>query len=251
MLVFYIIAGVIITVILIGVMAFAAPAMVVVAAFSPEVDAYGIPKGWQAAWFDFSPRRTRYTVENDKGKWVLRAESKNSASAIYKEISVAPKDYPVLTWRWKVSNIIKKGDENRKEGDDYAARLYVSFEYRHDNTSLSEMLKRRVIKAVYGKELPGDAIVYVWANRLAKNKAVPNPDTDKAMMLAVESGPENVGVWISERRNVFEDYKNLFGIEPPRMAYIALMTDTDNTGEEVSAWYDGIIFHAGDGASAK
>ncbi len=56
-------------------------------------------------------------------------------------------------------------------------------------------------------------------------------------MIAVESGEKNVGKWVSEERNVFEDYKKLFGGEPPEAGGIAIMTDTDNTGESATAWY--------------
>ncbi len=203
----------------------------------------GIPRGWQAAWFDFCPRRTVYTVENEDGRRVIKASSRNSASAIYREVSLDPKAFPILMWRWKVSNIIRKGDERTKEGDDYAARLYVSFEARPVKMSFGEKLKRRMVKAVYGKELPGETIEYVWANRAPKNEAFPNPDTDKAMMVAVESGPENAGAWMPEARNVYEDYKRLFRAEPPRIIYIAIMTDTDNTGSKADAWYGDITFH--------
>lgn len=223
--------------------AFAASDGINIDNLSEDAAANGIPRGWQIAWFDFCPRRTIYTVENEKGKRVLKASSRNSASAIYREVSIDPKVFPILTWRWKVSNIIKKGNERAKEGDDYSARLYVSFEFRPGNISLAETLKRRMVKAVYGKELPGETIEYVWANKVPKGSFFPNPDTNKAIMVAAESGPENTGVWISEARNVYEDYKRLFGAEPPGIAYIAIMTDTDNTGEEAYAWYSDIFFH--------
>ncbi len=157
---------------------FAAPEIIDIDNLSRGTGANGIPIGWQTAWFDFCPRRTIYSIENEKGKPVLKASSRNSASAIYREVSIDPKVFPVLTWRWKVSNIIKKGNEYTKEGDDYSARLYVSFEFKPGNLSFGEMLKRRMVKAVYGKELPGETIEYVWANKLPKGSSFPNPDTD-------------------------------------------------------------------------
>lgn len=203
----------------------------------------GAPSGWESAAFNFSPRRTSYTIEKEDGNWLLKASSASAASAIYKEVSVDPKVYPILTWRWKVSNTLSKGDESTKEGDDYAARLYVSFSYRPGTATALERLKRGVIKSVYGKELPGESIVYVWANRLSRNSHLPNPDTEKAVMFAVESGQEKAGEWRIEGRNVYEDYRRIFGAEPPEIAFIGIMTDTDNTGEEALAWYDDIVFH--------
>lgn len=60
-------------------------------------------------------------------------------------------------------------------------------------------------------------------------------------MVVVESGNENVGKWVEEQRNVYEDFKMLFGEEPPTIGGIAIMTDTDNTGESAIAYYDDIM----------
>jgi hypothetical protein len=63
-------------------------------------------------------------------------------------------------------------------------------------------------------------------------------------MIAVESGAEHVGRWMIEERNLYADYKRLFAAEPPRIAGIALMTDTDNTGESAVAYYDDIVLRS-------
>ena len=39
-----------------------------------------------------------------------------------------------------------------------------------------------------------------------------------------------------------EDYRRAFGEDPPRIGAVAIMTDTDNTGEEAVAWYGAIRF---------
>lgn len=213
--------------------------------FSAETESNGIPRGWEEARFHSSPRHTNYTVVREGGNWFLKAESRKSASSLYKTVSLDLRDYPILSWRWKVDNTVKvkKGSEKTKAGDDYAARVYVTFEHKQDNISLMEMIERSLVKAVYGKELPGEAIEYVWADELIKGETFPNPDTDKAVMVVVESGPDKVGVWVAEKRNVYEDYKRLFGAEPPKINYVAIMTDTDDSGGEAVAYYDDIYFH--------
>jgi hypothetical protein len=60
------------------------------------------------------------------------------------------------------------------------------------------------------------------------------------MLVAVESGNGNAGKWVNEERNIYEDYRKFFGEEPPLLGAVALMTDTDNTGEEAVAWYGDI-----------
>ena len=57
------------------------------------------------------------------------------------------------------------------------------------------------------------------------------------MMIAVESGSAQTGRWVVEKRNVLEDYRRVFGTDPPKAGAIAIMTDTDNTGEEAVAYY--------------
>ena len=59
-------------------------------------------------------------------------------------------------------------------------------------------------------------------------------------MIAVESGTPNLNQWQTYRRNVYEDYLQAFGEEPPRVSGIAIMTDTDNTGESATAYYGDI-----------
>jgi hypothetical protein len=66
---------------------------------------------------------------------------------------------------------------------------------------------------------------------------VPNPFTDRVRMIVVESGDSHLGTWRAYERNIYEDYKRAFGEEPPMISGIAVMTDTDNTGESTTAYY--------------
>lgn len=85
-----------------------------------------------------------------------------------------------------------------------------------------------------------EAINYNWANKLPKEEAVPNPFSKNSIMISVQSGKAETGKWIVETRNVYEDYRRVFGKEPPKAGAIAIMTDTDNTGESASAGYGSI-----------
>jgi hypothetical protein len=85
------------------------------------------------------------------------------------------------------------------------------------------------------------AIVYVWSDKLAEGTAIRNPYTSNAFIVAAEAGQENVGKWVYEERNYYEDYRRLFGEEPPKLGAVAVMTDTDDTGGEATAWYGDII----------
>ena len=71
---------------------------------------------------------------------------------------------------------------------------------------------------------------------------VDNAYTDFAKMIVVESGSPKVGMWVEESRNVYQDYRQAFGEEPPAINGVAIMTDTDNTKERAVAYYGDIRF---------
>jgi hypothetical protein len=61
-------------------------------------------------------------------------------------------------------------------------------------------------------------------------------------MVVAASGRDRVGIWREESRNVYEDFKRAFGEAPGRITAIGIMTDTDNTGDNVHAYYGDIVF---------
>jgi hypothetical protein len=61
-------------------------------------------------------------------------------------------------------------------------------------------------------------------------------------MIVVESGPARLNRWVQEKRNILEDYRKAFGNPPPLISGVAVMTDSDNTGESATAHYGDIIF---------
>jgi len=210
--------------------------------FSENTESAGLPKGWKPLIFEKIKRHTKYSLKHENGNHFIKAESKTSASGIYKEVEIDPQKYPYLSWRWKVSNIMKKGNARKKKGDDYPARIYVTFEFVSKRASRLERIKYGIVKKLYGKYPPKGAINYIWANRLPKGTAINSAYTDKSKMVAVESGTEKLNQWVKEERNVYEDYKNLFKEEPPMINGVFLMTDSDNTKEAATAYYDDIIF---------
>lgn len=110
------------------------------------------------------------------------------------------------------------------------------------NLGFFEKTKFEMIKLLYGQYPPIGAINYIWESKAPKGTMIPNPYTDRVIMIVVESGGEKLNQWVSEERNLYEDYKNAFDKEPPMISGVAIMTDTDNTGESATAYYGDIIF---------
>jgi hypothetical protein len=173
---------------------------------------------------------------------VVKAVSAASASGLTREVKINLKEYPIVQWRWKVTNVLKKGDVAKKEGDDYPARLYITFEYDASKVSFFKKAQYEAVRLLYGQYPPLGAINYIWESKAPKGTVVPNPFTDQAKMIVVESGADRLNQWASEERNVYEDYKKAFGEEPPMISGVAIMTDTDNTGESATAYYGDIVF---------
>ncbi|MDX1757796.1 MAG: DUF3047 domain-containing protein [Marinobacter sp.] len=200
----------------------------------------GLDDGWEPLEFPGIDRHSQYRLVTVDGQQVMRARTEAGASGLIARMTVAPGDGLLLQWRWKVSNTYRDGDARRKDGDDYPARLYVAFEFQEDKAGLFERLKRGTVKALFGEELPGNALNYIWANRLPPGAIVPNPYTDRTMMVAVTSGEDQVGEWVTVERDIVADYRAAFGEAPPAVVGIGIMSDADNTGEAATAWYGDI-----------
>ena len=61
-------------------------------------------------------------------------------------------------------------------------------------------------------------------------------------MIVVQSGESRLNTWIAEEKNVYEDSKKIFGNEPPMIAAVGIMTDTDDTEESAMSFYGDIVF---------
>jgi hypothetical protein len=210
-------------------------ALIVLLSTAPVFAPSGLPLNWEPLTFPKIPAHTTY--EWSASSAAIHAVSEGSGSGMIYRHQGPVADAPILRWRWKVSGTILKGDERAKAGDDYAARVYITFKYEPSRVGLATRLKYAAVKTLRGEHPPHNAIAYIWANKLSAGESTPSPYTDRVMMVAVRSGSSAAGEWRSEERNVLEDYRRLFGEEPPPYAGIALMTDTDNTGGSAEAWY--------------
>ncbi len=210
--------------------------------FSAE-KAGAMPQGWKALTFRNTDKHTTYSLTSEGGVTVLKAEANASASGLTRDLSALNlniRDTPILRWRWKVANLVKNADIHAREGDDYPARIYVTFRYDPEKAGAGMRMQYGMAKALYGDYPPHAGINYVWDGKAPVGTMVPNAYTSRAMMFVVESGAKRVGEWIEVERNVYEDYKRAFKEEPPPVLGIAIMTDTDQTGEVATAWYGDI-----------
>ncbi len=218
------------------------PSTLHVGAFSRAEVGGPYPDSWKPLTFHKIDEHTEYSLVEDDGTVVVKAVSQGSSSGLTREMTIDPKLYPIIEWRWKIENVLQKGDVTTKQGDDYPARLYITFVYDESKIDFLDQMQYELAKALHGKYPPTGAINYIWESRSPIGTMIPNPYTDRAMMIVIESGEAKAGRWVTESRNVYEDYRNAFGDDPPAISGVAVMTDTDNTQESAVAYYGDIVF---------
>ena len=169
---------------------------------------------------------TQYQLVEEQGQGqVLKAFSQSAASGMFCEVNIDLTETPYLNWSWKVDNIFNENDEHTREGDDYPVRIFIvaSGGIFFWNTK---------------------AVNYVWSSNRAVDSQWESAVTRNAMMLALRSGDREAGQWVSEKRNIREDFKTLFGEDITEIHAVAIMSDSDNTGQSTTAYYGDIFFTA-------
>ncbi|MHB8835457.1 MAG: DUF3047 domain-containing protein [Candidatus Methylomirabilia bacterium] len=197
---------------------------------------------WRPLTFPKIERHSTYSIgtnADQSGSW-LRAESDRSASGVVWKKQYDVYEYPRLRWRWRVENVYQRGDATKKSGDDYPLRVYVIFQYDPARASAGKRLKYGFAKAVYGEYPPDSGLNYIWESRDNPSEFVVSPYTGSMMMFLKEKGTAKVGQWVEEEADVLGDYRRAFGKDPPRRASLAVMNDSDNTGEKGISFIDWI-----------
>ncbi|MFB6232120.1 MAG: DUF3047 domain-containing protein [Salinibacter sp.] len=225
----------------------AGPPTLYIGHFSAASSSQTHPTDWRPIRFGNNDAPTSYDLVQSGSTVVLRARSENGASGLITYQRVDLSTHPVIEWRWRIESTVDGGNVAKKEADDAAARLYVTFDY--SGLGWLNQLKLTLLRNLGYGDLPTRAINYVWTNQLPQGDLRPSPYTDQIMMLPVRSGSTRVGEWVRERRNVRADYREAFGEAPPPVAGVALMTDTDHTGDSTQALYGDIVFRPAPGTT--
>jgi len=200
-----------------------------------------LPNSWKELVFGSIDQHTEYSLVKDKDTMVVKAQSHESASGLTKVIRFNPKDYPYLSWRWKVNKAISGTDVTKKSGDDYAARIYVMFDYDLKDLPEDEQSRISWYKFFNGKLPPLATLNYIWANQMSIGRIVSSPYTNRVKMVTLRNKHSVLQQWHIEERNIYEDYKNAFGEEPKDVISIAIMTDTDNTEAMAESFFGDIV----------
>jgi hypothetical protein len=193
---------------------------------------------WRPLYFPKIKGHTRYSIQKEKDGSYLKAESNSSPSAVVNKNEFSVYEYPNIRWRWKISNTYKKGNAEKKSGDDYPIRIYIIFKYDPETASFGKGIKYGLAKKIYGEYPPDSSLNYIWANRHHNESFITSPYTNEQEMIVLQTGEKNAGKWRQEDVNVLEDYRKSFGKDPPSTASLAVMNDSDDTKESSVSYVD-------------
>ncbi len=193
---------------------------------------------WEPFYFPKIKKHTSYTISSEGGRNYLQCTSEASASALIHKTPFNVNEYSRISWRWKVDNVYRKSNSREKSGDDYPIRVYVLFQYDPEKAGIAEKLKYAAAKALYGNYPPHSTLNYVWASKENEMGIIISPYTDRSRIIVLERGPGKAGQWIDESANIIEDYKKAFHKLPPAIARIAVMNDSDDTGERSRSYLE-------------
>jgi Protein of unknown function (DUF3047) len=191
---------------------------------SQKLGAKGIPDGWQGGQTWGLPQYDM-TIEENDGQRVVHLRSKIESSTVSKDIKgkIDLKETPILEWSWKAVTLPRGADSRKKNTDDQAAQLYVTWP--------------RFPQAVRSQ-----IIGYIWDTSAPVGSFVKSQKTGMVTYVVVRSGPTDLGKWLTERRNVADDYRKIYGEQPDGPGAISIAIDSDDTSSSAESYFGRILF---------
>jgi hypothetical protein len=183
----------------------------------------GIPGDWKEQTWG----KPAYDLEivSDNSQPVLHLRSKGDNSTISRDLkgSVDLNETPILEWRWKVMTLPTGGNACQKSTDDQAAQVYVGW------LRTPESVRSRIIG-------------YVWDSTVPVGTICKSQKTSTVTYVVLRSGADELGKWITERRNVVEDFRKIYGETPDNPTALSLAIDSDDTRSSADSFIGPTVF---------
>ncbi len=180
-------------------------------------------EGWQKQWKKkfFTRKQSLIETADEEGNQSLKIISDNTATGMWRKIKNPVKPKTTLSWKWKTKKLINNSAEMEKRGDDYVGRIYVVF----GNYTFLTRFRAKVI-------------CYVWASEGQPETYYSSPYAKNVKIIVLRNKSDQINRWYEESRNVLEDYRRVFGENPPLISAIGVMADTDNSDMMCTSWFD-------------
>ena len=208
---------------ILAVAAWAADSVMVADWSQYPVGTKGIPEGWKGG--DWGSPKYDFTIVEAGGHRVLHLKSEGDSSTIGRDIKgkVNLKETPILEWRWRITKLPRGADARKSATDDEAGQVYVTW------PRFPEAVRSRIIG-------------YIWDTAAPVGSVFKSEKTSTVTYVVVQSGSAKLGQWITEHRNVAEDFKKIYGAEPESPGAVSISIDSDDTKSSAEAFVGSVLF---------
>ena len=196
-------------------------------------------RAWVASGLpaDKAVPRSRFSLVPLAGDTVLELTTNASYGVLSHAWAGPAPQY--LSWRWRLERGLLQADIATKPGDDAALKVCVMFDQPLADIPFGQRAALSLARAVTGQALPAATLCYRWDSRYPAGSSGANPYSARVRYLVLDGPASPSGQWVTQRRNVAEDFARLFGQEtrstPPVIA-VAVGADSDNTGGQSLAY---------------
>ncbi len=219
----------------------------VLIARNPWSAASGSPIAAASDWVHFplpGKSATSYSYVHHDGRDSMAAQADASSSMLRRELRLSPAELGDLTFSWQVPELIKDGDMAVPEFDDSPVRILLIFEGDRTQFSAKNALLSELTHLVLGEPLPYATLMYVWSNQQPEGSVIISSHTDRIRSIVVESGRKHLNQWRDYERDIRADYEKAYGEAPGALLRVGIMTDSDNTRSQTTAWYGALRFRS-------
>ena len=180
---------------------------------------------------------SKYTFARLQGRDAMAVTATSSASLLRQKLRIEPQDLAQIKFSWKVPELIAMADLAVRENADSPVRIVLVFEGDRSKLSAKNAMLSELAHTMTGEPLPYATLMYVWCNTRAPGTVITSTRSDRIRKMVVESGTNNINMWMDYERNIRADYEKAFGEAPGALVGIGIMTDSDNTRTTTRAWY--------------
>ncbi len=210
-----------------------------IVAFSTGI-AGNLPLQWRPLVIFRTKKPTEYRLVPEQGISVLHAYANEASSGLMQHVNLDPLTQPWLHWKWKIGRSVNTLDQQKKATEDSPARVILGFDGDKEVLPFADQIMFETAKIFTGHDFPYATLMYVWDRHTPIGTIMPSYRSGRIKMIVVANEEAGIGTWQIFHRNIVDDFKAAFGERPGQLIGVGVLTDTDNLGETVEAWYGDI-----------
>jgi len=202
-----------------------------------------VPAGWRLKKHFWYPKgySAKWVIED--GIKAVKLQSDGALTFLQRAVDIDIKEFPIVSWQWKVENLLNGIDERTEEGDDHPIRIFFVFEPDTSRQSLLFRFKRLLyLDRVHGHPMGGRFTEYLWSSHLKEGEIIDDPGKPWQKLMVIEGGNKSLRKWMRYKRNLYDDFRRLYGEEPRKLIFVGILNDTDRTGQQAVSYVRDLSF---------